>query len=173
VRRVASSPASRGLTSLRRAGATAAPSRLTSPARRLRRACRVRPPVCVTADRVAATEEESSRVSACAYGFSRTLVLSFCFFNTNTILLVDAKTCGLATFSTGPNTNIPSVCILGVGPYLVGGPGRPPRLPASRAGPAPTDCAVPYGTDHPCFGAPARMYALSPNYNNNHSICLH
>ena len=27
-------------------------------------------------------------------------------------------------------------CILGVGPYLVGGPGRPPRLPASRAGPA-------------------------------------
>ena len=30
---------------------------------------------------------------------------------------------------------IPGVCILGVGPYLVGGPGRPPRLPASRAGP--------------------------------------
>ena len=36
--------------------------------------------------------------------------------------------------------------------------------------PTPTERAVPYGTDHPCFGAPARMYALSPNYNNNHSI---
>jgi len=128
-RRVASSPASRGV-AVSRSRSRLAPSRRSNSRRRraCRPACRVRPPWRSLRVGVWLLTEASSffldpsrgRQSPGGPGLQASNVLG------QIQILIYLQAC------------IPGVCILGVGPYLVGGPGRPPRLPASRAGPEHT-----------------------------------
>jgi hypothetical protein len=102
-----------------------------------------------------------SRVFACACGFSRRPVLFLLFL----IYRLDPSR-GSHELEAGNDSLLgqililPSVYMPGVGPCLIGGPGRPPRLPVSRARPASqqqANQATSYAVLNLCFLWPVRI----------------